>query len=94
MVWKRIGTARLPVETQHEATLIPTAAIQRNALAGLRASAKLGCGTKRAVRDCDYESVQGGQRQLSERDTAQTTALKNETTAVKIPGPANELYFV
>ena len=93
MVWKRIGTARLPVETQHEATLIPTVAIPR-ALAGLRASAKLGCGTKRAVKDCDYESVQGGQRQLSERNTAQTTALKNETTAVKIPGPANELYFV
>ena len=26
--------------------------------------------------------------------TAQTTALNNETIAVKIPGPANELYFV
>ena len=41
-----------------------------DALAGLRASAqtKLGCWMKRAVRDCDYESVQGRHRQLSERD--------------------------
>ena len=30
-MWNRIGTARLVVETQHEATLIPTPAIQRNA---------------------------------------------------------------
>jgi hypothetical protein len=93
-VEKRIGTARLLVETQHEATLIPAAAIQRNACAGLRASAKLGCGTKRAVRDCDYESSKAGSVGCLNVITAQTTVLKNETIAIKIPGPANELYFV
>ena len=87
MVWKRIGTARLLVETQHEATSIPTAAIQRNALAGLRASAKLGCGTKRAVRDCDYESVQGGQRQLSERDYGSDNRAEERNHCSQDPWP-------
>jgi hypothetical protein len=81
------------VETQHEATLIARVAIQR-ALAGLRASAKLGCGTKRAVRDCDDESSKAGSVGCLNVITAQTTVLKNETIAIKIPGPANELYFV
>jgi hypothetical protein len=44
VVWKRIGTARLLVETQPEATLIPVAAIQRNARAGLRHRRSSGAG--------------------------------------------------
>jgi hypothetical protein len=79
----------------HGTTLIPTAAIQRNALSlGCAHRRSSGAGRSERSETVIYESVQGGPRQPSERDTAQTTALNNETIAVKIPGPANELYFV
>jgi hypothetical protein len=78
VLWKHIGTARLLVKTQHEATLIPAAAIGRS---------------ERSETVITNQHKEGSVSYLNVI-TAQTTALKNETIAVKIPGPANELYFV
>ena len=73
------------METQHGATLIPTAAIQRNALAARIVATKLGCRTKRSERPLitnQYEAVNVNYLSVP---AAQPIVLTNATTSVQIP---------